>query len=154
MSKEAMARQLPRGRVFATGKALTPYTRPVLFTTLLDLARTPDGPTLVHSAGGDPALSRNTDTKASPSQSASPTCQTAARPAPRRPTHWDSLEPGDLVLGRDPAFEAWFEATIIAVDGETLRLRWRDYNEVVVTRTRDEIALLHPGKPEPRQRDV
>ena len=38
--QKAMARQLPQGRVFATGKALTPYTRPVLFTKLLDLART------------------------------------------------------------------------------------------------------------------
>lgn len=47
--QKAMARQLPQGRVFATGKALTPYTRPVLFTKLLDLARTPAGPSLVHS---------------------------------------------------------------------------------------------------------
>ena len=51
--QKAMALQLPQGRVFATGKALTPYTRPALFTKLMDLARPAAGPSLVHSVNDD-----------------------------------------------------------------------------------------------------
>ena len=63
----------------------------------------------------------------------------------KRPTDWDRLSPGDLVLGRDADAEAWYECVITAINGDNLQLRWRDY-EGTMTCTRDQIALMHPGQ--------
>jgi hypothetical protein len=43
------------------------------------------------------------------------------------------------------ATEGWWEAVIIAVHGDTLTLRWRDYpRQSIVRRKRDEVAIMFP----------
>ena len=66
-------------------------------------------------------------------------------PAPGLPTTWDDIDVGHLVIARDePAF-GWWEAIVIAKDGDMLTLRFRDYpKQAPVVLHRATLALLKP----------
>jgi len=51
-----------------------------------------------------------------------------------------------LVLAYDPDSEAWYEVLVLRVEGDMLRLRWRDYPlEHIAPQRRDQLALLPPS---------
>ncbi len=79
----------------------------------------------------------------SPPSSTSP----AGSLVPKRPQDWDEISVGDLVLAYDAAeSEGWYEAVVLAVDGDLLRLRWRDYpRERLNPQRRDQVGLLPPS---------
>ena len=65
--------------------------------------------------------------------------------APKRPEDWDEIGLGSLVLAFDPPYYAWYEALVIATNGDMLTLKWRDYPEYgTVQRRRSQLALLPP----------
>ncbi len=37
------------------------------------------------------------------------------------------IGPGSVVLASEGPKEGWFEAVVVAVDGDLLKLKWRDY---------------------------
>ena len=49
----------------------------------------------------------------------------ASDQGPRRPTSWDDIKIGDLVLAQDtdPA-DGWWQATVIEANGDLFKLRW------------------------------
>jgi len=66
-------------------------------------------------------------------------------PAPGLPATWDDIDVGHMVIARDePAF-GWWEAIVIAKDGDMLTLRFRDYpKQAPVVLHRATLALLRP----------
>jgi hypothetical protein len=61
------------------------------------------------------------------------------------PATWDDIDVGHLVIARDELAEGWWEAVVIARDGDMLTLRFRDYpKQAPVVLHRATLALLKP----------
>ena len=137
-----IAQQLPAGRIHANGRGLVPNVRRDLYDKLI--------------AASKPATNTDSEnqtgkTADDPTESGAPN-PNAASPAPNiaesYPRDWDSIGIGHLVIAQANAEEGWWEAIVIAREGDTLTMRWRDYpgySKLVQHRT--SVALLKPGTP-------
>ena len=66
-------------------------------------------------------------------------------PAPGLPATWDDIDVGHLVIARDELAAGWWEAIVIAKDGDMLTLRFRDYpKQAPAVLHRAALALLRP----------
>jgi hypothetical protein len=74
----------------------------------------------------------------------------AEQPAPGLPATWDDIAVGHLVIAQEGAAEGWWEAIIIARDGDMLTLKWRDWPQLPkVLRHAGAVALLKPSPVSP-----
>ncbi len=165
---KALARQLAGGRVFATGRAFTPFARANLYSKLVELAGGATGLTAVQanteksadlahhpadfSVDSVQALAAMLDepngAAAGPAKASEP-----AAPPPAstptvspRPGDWDEIGIGSLVLATVGVEDGWWEALVLGVNGEMLTLKWRDFpRERTFVRRRTELALLPIG---------
>ena len=76
----------------------------------------------------------------------------SASPAPSvaqgYPRDWDDISVGNLVIAQASVEEGWWEAIVIAREGDTLTMRWRDYpGYPKLVQHRTAVALLKPGAP-------
>jgi hypothetical protein len=64
-------------------------------------------------------------------------------PLPTRPTDWEDIKVGSLVLAWDRECEAWYEVVVInEIDGDMVRVKSRIYpKEPPVTVRRGDLAL-------------
>lgn len=67
---------------------------------------------------------------------------------------WATLAVGDIVLApeldEEGTPDGWWEAVVLAITGDSFKLRWRDYPEQgQITRPRHQIAFLHPRQQKP-----
>jgi hypothetical protein len=134
-----IAQQLPAGRIHANGRGLVPNVRRDLYDKLIEVAKTDRD----DQGAGKPA-DNPTETSAPNSDPASPVIG-AAQAYPR---DWDDISVGHLVIAQANAEEGWWEAIVIAREGDMLTMRWRDfpgYPKLVQHRT--SVALLKPGSP-------
>ena len=70
----------------------------------------------------------------------------AAQAAPGLPTTWDDIAVGHLVIAQEAEMSGWWEAIVLARDGDMLTLKWRDYPaQPNVLRHAGAVALLKPG---------
>jgi hypothetical protein len=66
-------------------------------------------------------------------------------PAPGLPATWDDIDVGHLVIARDELAAGWWEAVVVARDGDMLTLKWRDYpKQAPAVLHRAALALLKP----------
>ena len=66
-------------------------------------------------------------------------------PAPGLPATWDDIDVGHLVIARDDLAAGWWEAIVIAKDGDMLTVKWRDYpKQAPAVLHRAALALLRP----------
>jgi len=66
-------------------------------------------------------------------------------PAPGLPATWDAIDVGHLVIARDELAAGWWEAIVVAKDGDMLTLKWRDYpKQAPAVLHRAALALLRP----------
>jgi hypothetical protein len=150
-TERALAAKVPRGRVFATGRAFVPFIKDTLLTELQAAAL---------NTGVKP-LKLLTGPAASGAGEPIPSAPVAAAklakgngPAPvKQPCGWADIQVGSIVLGAAPPRRTeWFECLVIAVEGEDLfTLRYCDWpKEPPFKRRRVEIGLMHPAyTPEP-----
>jgi hypothetical protein len=96
---------------------------------------------------GEPASKGLTTTvggssKTEPSKSGSPT----QADAQKYPADWAQIDVGSLVLAKDDGpLQAWWEAVLIAKDGDSFTVQWRDYaNLPTVARHRLKLGLICP----------
>jgi hypothetical protein len=163
--QRAIARQLARGRVFASGRAFTPFARANLYSKLVELAGGATGLTAVQaSPEGAADLAHRPDdfsvdsmqalvamldepngVASKPAKAGEPA---APPPAPTptvspRPRTWDEIGIGSLVLATVGVEDGWWESVVLGVNGEMLTLKWRDFpGERTFVRRRTELALL------------
>lgn len=114
-----VARGLPRGRIFGSGRAFTPFIKTTLYARL-------------NAFGGH-----------KPERPPVPE-PTPALTVENVPATWTEVGQGSLVLISEGPQQGWFEAVVAEVRPEDLFvLRWRDWpDEPPQVRRREHVALL------------
>ncbi len=122
---EEIASKLPVGRIHAQGKAFIPYIKRDLYDRVLSVSLP--------------------ETSQVPSGAVQEQ-QTLPPGTSGLPRDWDKVAVGHMVLLQESLKDGWWEAVVLARDGEMLTLRLRDFpkypNYVRHVRT---VALVHPG---------
>jgi hypothetical protein len=127
-----IAVKLPPGRIYANGRGLVPFVRKDLYAKVTEAAR-PAANGKHASAAPRKAAAAGSGSSAAGAQSGGsaagqPPSAPASPPASsRRPTGFDDIKPGDLVLAHESLKEGWWEAIVVEVSGDMIKIRWRDY---------------------------
>ena len=142
--QKAVARQLAPGRVFASGRAFTPFARTAVFSQLVELAGDSSDPSTKGSTSGKPgAVASNGSPSGDQGPGTAPTAPADPKGGPSRPQSWEEIGIGSVVLATVGVEDGWWESIVIGVNGEALTLKWRDYpREKVFVRRRTALALL------------
>jgi hypothetical protein len=143
--QKAVARQLAPGRVFASGRAFTPFARAAVFSQLVELAGGTSDPSTKGSTSSKSAAVASDGSAASGDQGPGPAPTAPADPkgGPSRPQSWEEIGIGSVVLAHESLEEGWWESVVLGINGEALTLKWRDYpREKVFVRRRTALALL------------
>jgi hypothetical protein len=122
-----LAKKLHPGRLYATGRAFVPPAGRNLYGKIVEQLKLAGQPA--------PETTDQTDTDRS----------AAEAPAPGLPVTWDDIAVGHLVIAQEGVKDGWWEAIVLARDGDMLTLKWRDYQKPNVVRHAGAVALLKPG---------
>ena len=149
----ALAVRVPRGRVFATGRAFVPFVKAALFLELQSAALNSGIKPLKLLTG--PTASGADEPSPTPEPAAAskkPSKANGSRPV-KQPCGWADIQVGAIVLaGSPPRYHDWYECVVIAVEGDDrYTLRYCDWpKEPPFVRRRVQIGLMHPAhQPEP-----
>ena len=119
-----VAKRLPVGQLYATGRAFVPNVRQSLYSDVL----------VALSAEPQQAAVGPDDDKAS---------TPVARGLPR---NWDEIAPGHLVIAQESHDNGWWEAIVLDRKDDMLTLRFRDYPRLPnFFRHRTAVALISPA---------
>src|SRR3954452_2020345 len=143
--QKAVARQLAPGRVFASGRAFTPFARAAVFSQLVELAGDSSNPSMTGSISGRPGAVASNGSAASGDQGTGPAPTAPADPkgGPSRPQSWEEIGIGSVVLATVGVEDGWWESIVIGVSADAFSLKWRDFpREPVFVRRRTKLALL------------
>ncbi len=148
-----LAGTLPRGRIFSSGRAFTPFVSRKLYERLIEVTRDLLGLATNDNLGaeahddGKPA-----DAKAVSESAPNVPSAPAGAPKPenggktaavKRPTLPDEVGMGSMVLAYSDSDTAWYEAEVIGLNGAMLTLRWRDYSaEPTFVRRAHQLGFL------------
>jgi len=120
----ALAKKLPVGRLYSTGKGFVPNIRQNLYSQIIAaLAAEPQA-----------ALTKNEQPPV----------------ASGLPRSRDEIGPGHLVIAQESLENGWWEAIVIERNGDMLKLSFRDYPQLPkFARHRAAVALIgtEPGDP-------
>jgi hypothetical protein len=119
-----VAKRLPVGQLYATGRAFVPNIRQTLYSDVLV------------------ALA------AEPQQAAiGPDDDKASTPVARGlPGNWDEIAPGHLVIAQESLANGWWEAIVLDRKDDMLTLRFRDFPRLPrFFRHRTAVALISPA---------
>jgi hypothetical protein len=146
-AERALAAKVPKGRVFASGRAFTPFVKATLFAELQ--AAAPQATMPPNDAAE--RLSAASDQPNGPA----PEGTTVAAPipgggAPLAKQHggWGDIQVGSIVLAAaGPTHLSWHECEVLAIDaGGVLTLRYADWpDEPHIARRAEEVGLMHPA---------
>jgi hypothetical protein len=126
-----LAAKLPRGRVFASGRAFVPFVKAGLYEALTALA------------GVSAATPAST---VEPASAAPPSPQEGTSKAVLAPETWDDIGVGSIVLATEGPQEGWFESVVITAEDDRFTLRWRDWPGLPkFARRMWQLGLLPPG---------
>jgi hypothetical protein len=117
----ALAKKLPFGRLYSNGKGFVPNVRQNLYSQIIvELAAEPQA-----------AIGKDND---------------ELPVATGLPRTWDEIAPGHLVIAQEALEYGWWEAIVIARNGDMLTLRFRDYPKLPkFSRHRAAVALISPA---------
>src|SRR3954469_13923322 len=145
--QRALAAKLPKGRVFASGRAFVPFVKAAVYGPLAAFGRPAGG-----EGAGDPesGCTVGPGDAAGHTQSGEP--GDPANPNgghgngdPPAPGTWADIDAGSLVLATTGPGEPWYESVVVKAAGDVLTLKWRDYpDDPQFVRRRHKVALLHP----------
>ncbi len=122
-----LAKKLPTGRLYSTGRGFVPSVGQSLYGKLVEQLK----------LAGQPVPNDAEQPKGDQSGT--------AEAASDLPTSWDDIAVGHLVIAHQSAIAGWWEAIVLARDGDMLTLKWRDYpDEANVLRHAGTVALLKP----------
>jgi hypothetical protein len=119
-----VAKKLPVGQLYATGRAFVPNIRQALYSdVLVALAAEPQ----------QAAIGPDDDKPSTP----------VARGLPRT---WDEIAPGHLIIAQESLANGWWEAIVLDRKDDMLTLRFRDYPRLPkFFRHRTAVALMSPA---------
>jgi hypothetical protein len=118
-----LAKKLTTGRLYGTGRGFVPPVGRNLYGKIVEQLK----------LAGQP-VPRDADQAAT------------EQPAPGLPATWDDIAVGHMVIAQEGMVEGWWEAIVIARDGDMLTLKWRDWPQLPkVLRHAGAVALLKPS---------
>jgi hypothetical protein len=119
-----LAKKLPVGQLYATGRAFVPHVRQSLYSDIIvALAAEPQ----------QAAVGPDDDKASTP----------VARGLPRS---WDEIGPGHLVIAQESLDYGWWKAIVLDRKDDMLTLRFRDYPRLPrFFRHRTAVALVSPA---------
>jgi hypothetical protein len=119
-----LAKKLPVGQLYATGRAFVPHVRQSLYSdVIVALAAEPQ----------QAAVGPDHDQASTP----------VARGLPRS---WDEIGPGHLVIAQESLDYGWWEAIVLDRNDDMLTLRFRDYPRLPkFFRHCTAVALMSPA---------
>jgi hypothetical protein len=119
-----VARRLPVGQLYATGRAFVPHVRQSLYSdVIVALAAEPQ----------QAAVGPDDDQASTPV-------------APGLPRSWDEIAPGHLVIAQESLANGWWEAIVLDRNDDMLTLRFRDYPRLPrFFRHCTAVALMSPA---------
>jgi hypothetical protein len=119
-----LAKKLPVGQLYATGRAFVPHVRQSLYSdVIVALAAEPQ----------QAAVGPDDDKASTP----------VARGLPRS---WDEIAPGHLVIAQESLDYGWWEAIVLDRKDDMLTLRFRDYPRLPkFFRHCTAVALMSPA---------
>ena len=129
-----IAEKLPLGKIFATGRASVPFVGRSAFDKLSRLVE------------GGITIEQRTTSRAEPVVPRADMFATEA--ISTADALWSKIEVGTLVLAEQPDIygPGWWEGIVVGIDGDQLRMRWRDDPSLEQFRvSRRNVALRHPG---------
>jgi hypothetical protein len=116
----AAAENLPAGRLYATGRGFVPNIRGALYSQVLAALTAGPNPPAPAQFGKD-----------------------GLPPARGLPRTWDEVGPGHLVIAQESHANGWWEAIVLARQGDMFTIRFRDYPKLPnYIRHSSSIALL------------
>jgi hypothetical protein len=116
-----LAKKLPSGRLYATGRGFVPSVGRNLYVKIVEQL----------NLTGQLVAGEIDDSD--------------EQPAPGLPATWDDIAVGHLVIAHDSVNAGWWEAIVLARDGDMLTLKWRDYPyQANAVRHAGAVALLKP----------
>ena len=116
-----LAKKLPVGRLYATGKGFVPNIRQSLYSQILV------------ALAGEPGAALGDAAETPSIASGLPKC-------------WDEIAPGHLVVAQESLENGWWECLVLARDGDMLTLRFRDFPKLPkFSRHRAAVALVSPA---------
>lgn len=138
----AIATKLPKGKLFASGKAFVPFIGGATFDKLLPYAPS------AAAEHKEPKPKTNKVKAAAPAQD-DPTKPPAAPKGVDQPKDWQSIKLGSVVLASESREDGWFEAIVIEeVSEDVFGLKWADYPDYdPFLRHRQRLALKFPHDP-------
>jgi hypothetical protein len=121
-----LAARVPSGRIHANGKGFIPAIRRDLYSKLMEA-----------SGQGEPAAAAS-DSSDRP---------TSDKPAGKRPSTWQAIAAGHIVIIQDDdPKDGWWEAIVVGASADMLSLRWRaNPRQRQIARHRFSVALMYPG---------
>jgi hypothetical protein len=119
-----VAKKLPVGQLYATGRAFVPNIRQALYSdVIVALAAEPQ----------QAAIGPDDDKASTP----------VAHGLPR---NWDEIAPGHLVIAQESLANGWWEAIVLDRKDDMLTLRFRDFPRLPkFFRHRSAVALMSPA---------
>jgi hypothetical protein len=118
-----LAKKLTTGRLYGTGRGFVPSVGRNLYGKIFEQLKLAGQPV--------PDATDQSDTE---------------QRAPGLPATWDDIAVGHLVIAHEGAVDGWWEAIVLARDGDMLTLKWRDYpQQANVVRHAGSVALLKPS---------
>lgn len=134
---QALAAKLPRGRVFASGRAFVPFVRAGLYQSIAAAAGLPaQGPKLACTAS---ASSPEGHGGAGGGSGAGGMAQV------KLPGGWGDIGVGSVVLATTGPDEGWYEAEVIEILDDLMKLRWCSWpDDPVIARRFSQVGLLPP----------
>ncbi|WP_029650790.1 hypothetical protein [Methylocystis sp. SB2] len=137
--QKALAAKLPKGRVFASGRAFVPFVRAGLYEAIVAAAAG------VLAKTAPSACAASADSPKADAGSGPPAG--AAKPAtPPQPAGWADIRVGSVVLATAGPDQGWYESEVIEILDDLLKLRWRSWpEEPVFARRFSQVGLLPPN---------
>ncbi|WP_036283948.1 hypothetical protein [Methylocystis sp. ATCC 49242] len=132
---KALAAKLPRGKVFASGRAFVPFVKASLYASIVAAAGLPaKSPKPARMATASPL-----DGHSGAGGGDQPPDTAEATPA----KGWGDIGAGSLVLATTGPNEGWYEAVVIEVHGDLLKLQWWSWpDEPLFARKISQVGLL------------
>jgi hypothetical protein len=131
-----IAKKLPAGRLYASGKAFVPPIKRDLLERLNAVLASPDD---------ESQASKPTATSA-PTEGQESAPEEAEVRVAGLPGSWDSVGVGHVVLAHESPEDGWWECVVLKREDGVLTLRLRDYpKQGTYIRHLTQVALIHPG---------
>jgi hypothetical protein len=132
---EAVARQLPMGRIHANGHGVVPAVKDPLFEQVALIARGGTAASVTNSAASKAPVPKNEAGRNGNSAGSK-----------GLPGTWKDIGAGNLVLAQESLADGWWECIVVKRDNDMLTLRWRDYPKYKPFLCHaDAVALLNPA---------